>query len=233
MHLSRRHLLLSAAALAATAHAAPQSAPPPAPQEPVPPPPPADPALAPLFTALDAVGPLDGHTFHPRRALDAIVALQALDVDARMPALHAWATSRAPDVPSGVFAVVRAALQIPGRDQPATEWPGALQPGYLRPPALGGPTPPAPDDPTLLPRFPVFVLEDVPLVVVSGYTLRGKPEPLTMHLDGLAEASWRTEPFRPGNRGEVRYLLMHFGLWNGQGPVIEMLEGQLKRYDAG
>jgi len=181
---------------------------------------------------LDAVAALDAATFHPGRALTAMRSLMELPEAERMPFLLGYARSRV-EVPSGVFAVVRALIEVPGRDQPAADFPEVLQPGYLRPPALGAPDPPAPDDPTELPRFPVVLLEDVPLVLVSGYALGGKPESLAMHLEGLEGARWRSKPLAPTSAGSVRYLLEHWGRFADDARLSAQLTGQLARYEAG
>ncbi len=183
------------------------------------------PALAadPLFATLDAVGPLSAELFSPLRALDALLALHALGADGAPAALRQYVASRT-EPPEGLFVVVRCLLAVPPVDAASAEWPGAIQPGHLRPPALGAPYPIPPDDPTAVPRFPALLVGDVPLSMVSGYTLGGLPEPLSMHLDALAEASWRAEPLRPRPVAEVRALLAR---WKDT-PQGALLEAQLE-----
>jgi len=213
MKLTRRSVLAGGLALGATAHASGMESP-----------------ASRVRRHLDAVGPLAGGSFHPGRALTAMQALMELPEADRVPLLRQYAKTRI-GVPEGVFAVVRALVEVPSKDQAASPWPGVLQPGHLRPPALGGPSPAQPDDLTMVPRWPVVMLEDVPLVVVSDYVLGGKAEPLAMHLEGLEEATWRTKPLSPGSAGSLRYLLLHWGRWSGNPEVSAMLEGQLKRYE--
>ncbi|MFT5683055.1 MAG: hypothetical protein ACI8RZ_003982 [Myxococcota bacterium] len=178
------------------------------------------PALAadPLFATLDAVGPLAAEAFSPARALDALHALHALGEAGARSALSQYATGRL-DPPEGLFVVVRCLFAVPLDTTPVADWPDAIQPGHLRPPALGAPHPPQPTDLTTTPHFPALLVGDVPLSMVSGYALGGQAEPLSMHLDALAGAAWRTDPFRPRPDAEVRTLLAS---WRDtpQGPLL-------------
>ena len=185
-----------------------------------------------LFAILDAVGRIEADEFHPARALDAMQALMALAPEPRVEALRRYCAART-EVPSGMFAVVRALIEVPGRDQPETPFPGVLQPGFLRPPALGGPVPREPDDLEQVPHWPVILLDDVPLVEVAGYRLGGVPEPLSMHLEGLAGATWRTKPLAPGSAGSLRYLLIHWGRWTADADASARFEAQIRRYEHG
>jgi hypothetical protein len=210
---TRRAVLVGGAALACVAGASP----------------PDDTAL---FTVLDAVGPFTADAFHPGRALAAAKALLALAPSDRALALRRYVAAR-PAPPEGLFAVVRMLVEVPPPSQPATPFPGVLQPGFLRPPALGAPLPTQPADLPAYPRWPLVVVDDVPLVVVQGYMLGGSPEPLSMHLDGLAGATWRTAPLAPTSAGSVRMTLIHWGAWSHDLPLSAQLEEQLRRYESG
>jgi hypothetical protein len=163
------------------------------------------------------VGPLEADEFYPNRVLAAMVALQALGREGAAAALRDYlATRREP--PSGLFAVIRGLFMPP-------------EGSVLRPPALGAPVPAQPD--AVLPRFPLVMLDDVPLSVVRGYQLGGLPESVGMHLDYLlSTATWRSAPLEPGAAGSVRYLLIHWGQWVGT-ELAPLLETQLVRYEAG
>lgn len=221
MDLSRRGVLAGGLGLAATAHATPTPSPDAAAL-----------ADAALFATLDATGPLEGGMFNPARALDSMAALLTLAPGARVAALERYLAIRG-QPPEGLFAVIRALVQIPDPGAPVPPFPGVLHPGSLRPPALGAPVPAQPDDLHQVPRWPVVLLEDVPLVLVQGYMLGGQPEPLSMHLAGLEGATWRTEPLAPGSAGQLRYLLEHWGRWADDRQRRAMLEGQLQRLAAG
>lgn len=70
----------------------------------------------------------------------------------------------------GTFLVVRALFEVPD--------PPGYQPAML----VGAPAPPGLMDPKAVPRFPLAVIEDIPLKLVSGYSLGGVPEPPEAHL---------------------------------------------------
>lgn len=63
---------------------------------------------------------------------------------------------------------------------------------------LGGSRPPLPPWPAALPRFPIAIVDDVPLMLVSGYALRGLAEPVIAHLAYYREhGTLRTTPLAP------------------------------------
>ncbi len=209
MTWSRRAVLTAGLGLAATAGAAP-----------------AQDADASVFAALDDAGPLLGDAFEPKRALAAMSALMALAPEPRVAALRRYVEQRGATPPEGLFAVIRALVKAPDERQASEPWPGVLHPGFLRPPALGAPEPPQPRDLAAWPRWPVLVVGDVPLVLVRAYALGGMPEPLSMHLDGLARATWRTEPLRPEPAAAIRARLTKLAL---DADAAALVHGQLER----
>lgn len=195
------------------------------------------------LAALAAVGPLDGSRYDPGPVITAINLLQPLGPERGLAVLRKHlartrATRSVAPGPSGLFAVIRVLFDPPAREKsPPAD---ACTPrqravaagGCFRPPRLGGPVPAPPKDLRSL-RYPIFVLGDVPLSLVSGYILGGHPEPLGMHLDALAKAgTWRKAPLKPKTTGEIRYLFVHYGQWGLNDPVGKMVESQLKRLDA-
>ena len=183
-----------------------------------------------LFATLDATGYLDADLFDPRRAIASIEALLLLEPAARQAALRRYLSVR-PSPPSGLFAVLRCLVEIPQLSQVPEPWPGVLQQGYLRPPALGASQPEQPADRRDTPLWPVVLIDDVPLVPVRGYLLAGHPEPLSMHLDGLSKATWRTRPLNPTSPGSVRYTLVHWGRFAADRETSALLEAQLQRLE--
>ncbi len=84
----------------------------------------------------------------------------------------------------GLFCVLRVLLDMP---------PG---PGY--PPMRLGQPDVAPPPQDALPRFPVVIAADVPLLVVRGYLLGGAPELVASHVAPFREhGSIRSEPLSP------------------------------------
>lgn len=71
----------------------------------------------------------------------------------------------------GMFLVLRTLFEVPS------------VPGYFPRMLVGAPDPSEPNDPKLLPRFPIALVDDVPLLVVEGYSLGGLAEPPEDELD--------------------------------------------------
>jgi len=191
----------------------------------------------PLGSVFDATGPFLGTRFHPARALDTLRALSDLDPLMRVVVLRAYLASK-PNPPGGLLAVMRCMFDVPAvapdgpkapLGQPANPLAvPVVNAGFFRPPALGVPTPGEPSDLRTSPRWPVILLSDVPLVVVQGYALGGLPESLVDHLDGLAAAPVRTDPFVWSEAGRLRFEL------RAPNPEVHaMLTAQLDRYAAG
>lgn len=125
----------------------------------------------------------------PRATIAAVNALVALGHDRALAAIGEYLRVSSPfDDPGrdGLFVVLAALFEVP---EP---------PGYQPAPALGASQPPPPTNPRALPRFPVALVDDVPLVVVHGYSLAGEAEPPEWHLAALARSGvMRTAPLRP------------------------------------
>jgi len=70
---------------------------------------------------------------------------------------------------NGLFWVLRSLFDLPKEK----DFPSVL---------LGKADIPSPDEPKKLPRFPIVIIDDVPLLVVRGYQLGGLPEPVGNHI---------------------------------------------------
>ncbi|MDA0167810.1 hypothetical protein OJ998_01825 [Solirubrobacter taibaiensis] len=72
----------------------------------------------------------------------------------------------------------------------------------LPPVRLGEPVPAPPAD--TLERFPIVLALDVPFLVVRGYDLGGKAQPVSAHIDELREhGRLREQPLRPATDPEA------------------------------
>jgi hypothetical protein len=78
---------------------------------------------------------------------------------------------RQADPRQGLFWVLRVLFDVP------------TEPGYLPPVRLGAPRPAAPKDLRAIPRFPLVLIEDIPLLMVTSYILGGLPETVDSHLE--------------------------------------------------
>lgn len=89
----------------------------------------------------------------------------------------------------GLFWVLRVLFDVPD--------------GRFPPVRLGEPTIPPPED-DALPRFPIVLVQELPLLVVRGYTLAGLPEDVGVHVDYYrAHGELRPGPLAPGDDAEA------------------------------
>jgi len=169
---------------------------------------------------------------NPRTVIEAVNALQPLGKEKGCAVLGEylrvarnsdawWATWERNDSEVNLFLVARALFEVPEKNgnKKDRDYPSVSGNGFLRPPALGAPDPETPKNLELYPRFPLHILDDVPVCLVSGYSLAGRAEPLESHLSILEkEAAWRTTRLKPPeNPFSVLEKLRKLDLWgNGE-----------------
>ncbi len=73
---------------------------------------------------------------------------------------------------------------------------------------LGRPSVPPPPDPQVLPRFPIVIAADVPLLLIRGYDAGGVPEPFGSELAFVRQhAGLRNRPLVPSaDEAEAAFL---------------------------
>ncbi|MDB5033310.1 MAG: hypothetical protein JWQ98_551 [Chlorobi bacterium] len=123
--------------------------------------------------------------YDPSIVIDGVNALQPLGREAAIREIESAVEGIAGmEYPIGIFWVLRVLFDPPmGEDFP--------------PVVLGTPTI-HPPDPGELPRFPIVILRDIPLLVVGGYLLRGLPEPVENHIAYFREHGIiRPQPLAP------------------------------------
>jgi hypothetical protein len=131
----------------------------------------------------------DGGRFRPQDVIKIVNTLQPLGkrkvlalVQEYLRVTSGWHSGR-------VHPVLRVLFDVPdkmGRHPPV--YPGCC-------------VPEAPKDPNLLPRFPMIVVDGIPLVLVDGYVFGGDPEPADLQLPYYRDhCSLREKPLRPGPR---------------------------------
>ncbi len=132
------------------------------------------------MSALELAATMDFQNYRPRLVVDAVNELLPLGRDGALERIE-----RHDGV--GLFWVLRVLF-----DPPLPE---------VR---IGRPTTPPPDDPDALPRFPIVLALDVPFLVVRGYDLGGKAEPVSAHVAWLREQGiLRDGPLRPASDPEA------------------------------
>ena len=106
----------------------------------------------------------EGWAFDPRALIRAVNVLQPLGRGRAIAVVREYlrvSSSFDDSAREGMFLLLRALFDAPD--------------GYP-PMMVGAPSPPAPADAKAVPRFPLLILRDVPLLLVSGYMLGGMAE---------------------------------------------------------
>ena len=122
------------------------------------------------MTLLDQVGRMTFADYNPAYVIEAVNALQPLGKEAALVHIETYLATRSEgEYPYSLFWVLRVLFEV------------AKEQGF--PPVhMGQPSIPPPADPGLLPRFPIVLVLDIPLLASGGYLLRGLPEPVTDHV---------------------------------------------------
>jgi hypothetical protein len=141
-----------------------------------------------LFKLMDtAQDRLDGDEYDPLSTVRIVNALQPLGKERALEAVSSYLRGRRTRR-QGLFLVLRALFAVPD------------PPGYM-PRVHIGRTHPEPRDPRRAPRFPLLLVDDVPLMLVRGYTLAGYPEPVLHHVDEFRRwGVFRNKPLEPAAR---------------------------------
>ena len=97
---------------------------------------------------------------------------------------------------------------------------------------LGSSRLPPPSSPAVIPRFPILMVDDVPLMLVDGYELGGLPEQLSTHLDYYRQHGALTAPLRPAKTDRQTAFVQAFRQAYGRGPDLaehDHIDAQLER----
>jgi hypothetical protein len=121
-----------------------------------------------LLRRLDTTPGLKGYSYNPLSLIQIVNTLQPLGKDKALAAIgeyirvsDEWSDSE--EARSGMFLVLRVLFDVPENVDPN------------RAGAFGMPSPAGPKDPHRIPRFPIALVDDIPLMLVSGYSLGGLP----------------------------------------------------------
>lgn len=131
-----------------------------------------EPALREVLQQIHELPPLQGLHYDPLAVIRAANALQPLGKDAALSVIEEYlrVTPHWPVGPrQGVFALLRVLFEMPeGVPMPEVR--------------LGQPSPPKPVNVAAAPRFPVLIIGDVPLLLISGFDRGGFTEPVESHV---------------------------------------------------
>jgi hypothetical protein len=130
--------------------------------------------------------------YDPGLIVEAVNALQPLGLDGALQPVERLLSQHDPaDPPTGLFWVLRVLFEVP----PEQGFP---------PVRIGEPSVAPPADASALPRFPIVVAGDLPLLVVRGYDLAGFAEPVEAHVTYYREhGTVRARPLVPASPEEA------------------------------
>lgn len=145
-----------------------------------------EPELRKLLELVDDV-PSYNEVLDPLKLIRAVNALQPLGKDRALAVVDEYlrVSSGLDDSGrEGVFLLTRTLFDVPPNGMPAMH--------------VGAPAPAPPADPKLLPRFPLVLVDDVPIKIVGGYLLGGAPEqPETDVAEFRKVGTLRAKPLAP------------------------------------
>jgi hypothetical protein len=158
-----------------------------------------------LLELIDRAPDFEGNYYDPLPVIQITNALQPLGKKKALTALREYLRV-APDYNDaprhGIFLVLRVLFEIP---EP---------PGYMPAMIVGGPSPPAPKDPRVLPRFPIAMLQDVPILLIQGYELQGQEESVYVHVEYFERHGvLRRGKLRPTDQPLMLYAAMKRAPW--------------------
>jgi len=167
-------------------------------------------ALRALLRVIDRAPRISGWEYNPLRVIEVVNALQPLGKEKALEAIDEYlrvASHFHSDAASdGLFLVLRVLFEVPA------------DPGYMPRMCLGMPAgDPEPDDRKLLPRYPLHIEGDIPLLLINGYLLGGVPEPVRDHVAYFRrKGTLRARPLSPSadplgalERSRVAMALIH------------------------
>lgn len=166
------------------------------------------------MSALETAAALGFDDYDPYVVADAANELVPLGTEAALDRIALFGDG------TGLFWVLRAAFEMPG-GFPVVR----LGAPDVAPPASG------------LPRFPIVLALDVPILVVSGYDVGGRPETPSRQLPHFRErGSLRSAPLEPSRNTDAvvtAFLECWRGAYGDAGPDVEtFVRGQIARISA-
>jgi len=143
-------------------------------------------------------------SYNPLRFIQAVNGLQPLGKEKALAAIGEYIRvlpqlhDRLP-----VFLLLRLLFEVP------------QDPGFMPGMKVGMPSVVEPADHTLLPLFPLFLVNGIPLNLVTGYALAGQAQPVEDHIAYFKKSGkWRTRPLVPSNEPlAVLDLVAHSPQW--------------------
>jgi len=167
--------------------------------------------------------------YDPQDTIDVVNALLPLGKDRALAAIDSYLATQDLEVDpqEGLFLLLRVLFEVPPDK------------GYQPPMRLGGTSPPPPPAPESLPLFPLVLIDDVPLLIIAGYTLGGDAEPVTVHLRHFRETGHlRTQGLVPSESEDEmldQFQAVYFRAYGGppSPAVLARIESQSSKVHRG
>lgn len=138
-----------------------------------------------------APGYSSAYGYDPRRIVVAVNVLQPLGKEKAVAVLGEYlrvASGFHDSGREGVFLILRCLFDVPA------------DPGFMPHMYCGAPSMSPPEDAKKAPRFPIVIQGDVPLLLITGYTLAGRAEQPESHLEYFRKhGQIRNQPLVPTN----------------------------------
>jgi len=174
------------------------------------------------MSTLDKAARMRFDDYNPDVVIWAVNFLQPLGKEKAIDAIRAYLDQREPGNDAvGLFWVMRVLFDVPE--------------GTMMPPVrLGQPDITPPLSQTALPRFPIVIAGDIPLLVVRGYHLGGLPESVETHLTYFrTHGTIRSAPLAPSQarEGVAEQFAREWNAAYGSSPpdVSALIRSQLAR----
>ena len=145
-----------------------------------------------LLRLLHTAPRLEGYQYDPLPVIRIINALQPLGREKALDVLGEYVRVSEETFHSGLSLVLRVLFDLPDNVDSRRGW------------IIGMPSPSGPKDFHRIPRFPIVLADDIPLMLVSGYTVasylsqKGDPTPLEKDLEFFTRhGKFRSQPLIP------------------------------------
>ena len=146
-----------------------------------------------LLRLLNTAPGLDGYSYNPLPLIQIVNTLQPMGKEKALAAIGEYLRVSDPwsghmGSRSGIFLVLRVLFDVPDNIDPDNAG------------GFGMPSPAGPKDPHRIPRFPIALVDDIPLMLVSGYALSGMATPMDKVLGFFRDnGKLHPQPLTPSN----------------------------------
>lgn len=125
----------------------------------------------PIISLLDQISTMSVENYDPTTIIKTVNALQSLGKEKALLQVSNYVKQADKNqIHYALFWVLRILFDLPKQ----LDFPTVV---------IGKPDIPPPDEMRKLPRYPIIIIDDVPLLVVRGYFLSGLPEPVDNHIE--------------------------------------------------